>query len=185
MDVGRRGFLKSSGMGVLAFQLAGVELLLSPREARARSVPFKVLTPIEVTALEALGEVLLPGARDAGIAYFVDHQLAAEPADCLLLIRYLDVPPPYSNIYRPALAALNAASASAHKKSFAELAEADAVQLVRTMSEGNPPGWNGPPAPLFYFAARSDAVDVVYGTEDGFKRLGVPYMAHIRPTSKW
>jgi len=28
---------------------------------------------------------------------------------------------------------------------------------------------------------RSDAVDVVYGTVEGFERLGVPYMPHILP----
>lgn len=185
MDVGRRGFLKSSGMGLLAFNLGGVQVLLSPGEARAKSMPYKVLTSGEVVTLEALGEVLLPGSRDAGIAHFVDHHLAVPPADCLLLIRYLDVPPPYVDTYRPALAALDAASNAAHEKPFASLTGAQATGLVRTMSEGAPVGWTGPPPPLFYFATRSDAIDVVYGTEEGFKRLGVPYMAHIPPPSRW
>ena len=108
-----------------------------------------------------------------------------DPADCLLLVRYLDVPPPYLDVYRPALAALDTVSQSAHRKSFSALDEQAAINLVRTMSETNPEGWQGPPAPLFYFALRSDAVDVVYGTEEGFERLGIPYMAHIRPTAKW
>jgi len=185
MDGERRRFIKSGGLGLLAFHIGGARLLLTPREARAKSAPFRVLTKAEIGTLEALGEVLLPGARDAGIAHFVDHQLAAEPADCLLLIRYLDVPPPYIDIYRPALAALDTVSRAAHKEPFSALAEVDAVELVRTMSTSNPAGWQGPPAPLFYFVARSDAVDVVYGTEEGFERLRVPYMAHIRPASKW
>lgn len=181
----RRRFIQSGGLGLLAFSLGGLTLMLTPQQARARAVPFSLLKPAEVSTLEALGEILLPGARDAGIAHFVDHQLAADAADCLLLIRYLDVPPPYSDIYRPALAALDAASLLAHKKAFTALAENDAINLVRAMSTGNPEGWQGPPAPLFYFAVRSDAVDVVYGTEEGFARLGIPYMAHIRPTAKW
>lgn len=185
VDQARRQFLRSGSLGLLAFSLGGVELLLTPREARAKALPFRVLRPAEVASLEALGEILLPGARDAGIAHFVDQQLAADPADCLLLIRYLDVPPPYIDIYRPALAALDTASQNAHRKNFTALDEKTAISLVRTMSESNPDGWQGPPAPLFYFAARSDAVDVVYGTEEGFERLGIPYMAHIRPTAKW
>jgi hypothetical protein len=32
---------------------------------------------------------------------------------------------------------------------------------------------------------RSDAVDVVYGTEEGYKDLGIPYMAHIAPLKRW
>jgi len=32
---------------------------------------------------------------------------------------------------------------------------------------------------------RNDAVDVVYGTQSGFEQLGVPYMAHIAPPSRW
>lgn len=185
MDGDRRAFLKSSAAGVLAFQLAGAQVLLTPREARAKEVPFQVLQPDEVATLEALGEALLPGARDAGIANFVDNQLAVDAPDCLLLIRYLDVPPPYVEIYRPALAALNGASRAAYDKTFAELTAEQASALVGEMGQKNPAGWAGPPAPLFYFAARSDAVDVVYGTEEGFKSLGIPYMAHIRPAQKW
>lgn len=185
VDERRRQFLQSGGFGLLAFSLGGLELLLTPREARAKALPFQVLRPAEVATLEALGEILLPGARDAGIAHFVDQQLAASPADCLLLIRYLDVPPPYIDIYRAALAALDTASQTAYRKNFIALDEEAAISLVRTMSESTPDGWQGPPAPLFYFAARSDAVDVVYGTEEGFERLGIPYMAHIRPTAKW
>jgi hypothetical protein len=185
VDLRRRRLLQSGSLGLLAFSLGGVDLLLTPREARARDLPFRVLKPTEVASLEALGEILVPGAREAGIAHFVDQQLAADPADCLLLVRYLDVPPPYLDVYRPALAALDTVSQSAHRKSFSALDEQAAINLVRTMSETNPEGWQGPPAPLFYFALRSDAVDVVYGTEEGFERLGIPYMAHIRPTAKW
>jgi hypothetical protein len=45
--------------------------------------------------------------------------------------------------------------------------------------------WHDPPPPFFYFVSRADAVDVVYGTLEGFRRLRVPYLAHIRPTEPW
>ena len=185
MDLGRRGFIKSSGMGLLVFNFAGTQVLLTPRDARAKEIPFQVLEPLEVQTLEALGEVMLPGARDAGIAHFVDHQLVADPAYCLLLIRYLDVPPPYVNIYRPALAALNAASMTAAEVPFAELPPEPAEALVREMGEKIPAGWEGPPAPLFYFVLRSDALDVTYGTKQGVESLALPHMPNIEPPSRW
>jgi hypothetical protein len=36
-----------------------------------------------------------------------------------------------------------------------------------------------------YFLLRSDAVDVVYGTVEGYAALGIPYMPHIAPTKRW
>jgi hypothetical protein len=32
---------------------------------------------------------------------------------------------------------------------------------------------------------RADAVDVVYGTMEGYEALGIPYMAHIAPDKRW
>ena len=41
------------------------------------------------------------------------------------------------------------------------------------------------PAGQAYFVLRSDAVDVVYGTMEGYERLGVPYLPHIAPDKRW
>ena len=38
---------------------------------------------------------------------------------------------------------------------------------------------------MFGGGRRSDAVDVVYGTPEGFAKLGVPYMPHIMPPTSW
>ncbi len=185
MQMDRRDFLKKSGLGLLAINLNGLSLLMSPSEARAAAVPMKVLTPEEVTTLEAFGEVLLPGAREAGLAHFIDYHLAVEAKDSLLMLRYMDWPAPYAGFYKAGLMGLNAASGKQHKKPFHELNATQSDALVRSMGQGMPEGWEGIPAPLFYFVVRSDAVDVVYGTEEGFEKLGVPYMAHITPPSKW
>jgi hypothetical protein len=32
---------------------------------------------------------------------------------------------------------------------------------------------------------RSDAVDVVYGTVEGYEALGIPYQPHIAPLKRW
>lgn len=173
------------GLGVLPFVVDGKLCHLSPGEARARGIAFKSLTPAEVHCLEAFGDVLLPGAAKAGIAHFVDHHLSVPAAESLLMVRYLDVPPPYLDFYRAGLAALDSHSSSIHGTRFAGLAPEKANALVRAISSAPPAGWAGPPSPLFYFAVRNDAVDVVYGTEEGFEKLGIPYMPHIVPETKW
>jgi hypothetical protein len=38
---------------------------------------------------------------------------------------------------------------------------------------------------VVYLILRSDAVDVVYGTMDGYANLGIPYMPHIAPSKRW
>jgi len=169
------------GLGVIGWQVGGRTEFLSPRDARARAVPLRTLTEAEAATLEAFGDVLLPGAREAGIALFVDHHLSVAAPDSLLTVRYMDLPPPYAPFYKGGLAALDAFAGGR----FADLAPDRAVALVKTIAATVPTGWRGPPSPMLYFAVRSDAVDVVYGTVEGFEKLHVPYMAHIAPETKW
>ena len=173
------------GIGLLPFSVDGKTVKLSPAQARRRGAEFKSLTPGEVRTLEAFGEVLLPGAREEGITHFVDHHISNDPAESLLMIRYMDVPPPYAPFYKAGLAALDLHSRQSRGKLFAELDAGEAAEMVRAISAAPPEGWQGPPSPLFYFVVRSDAVDVVYGTEKGFERLGIPYMPHLLPDTKW
>lgn len=185
MDTDRRELLRKTGLLFLAINVNGISALISPSEARAAAVPMKVLSPPEVAAIESFAETLLPGAREAGIAHYIDHHLAADPKDSLLMLRYMDWPQPYAGFYKAGLAGLESTSRTLHGKDFSELTAEQSMEIVRSMGRNNPAGWKGIPAPLFYFVMRSDAVDVVYGTEEGFAKLGVPYMAHIMPPSKW
>jgi hypothetical protein len=59
------------------------------------------------------------------------------------------------------------------------------VALATSLAKGEIKDWMGPPAPLFFFVLRNDAVDVKYGTQAGFESLGVPYMPHIAPPAEW
>lgn len=181
----RRHFIRNGSLGLLAFTVGGVELLLSPRDARARDLPFQVLSASEVLALNTLGEVLLPGAAAAGLAHYIDHQLAVPAAESLLIIRYLDMPPPYSPFYRGALLAADNASRAAHGVPLSELTGDQRQDFVAAMARGEVSGWQGSPAGLVYFVLRNDAVDVVYGTQDGFAKLGFPYQPHIIPPTAW
>jgi hypothetical protein len=181
----RRVFMKGAAVGALAFTVGGTEVFLTAREARAQDVPFKVLSADERAALEALGDTLLPGAKDTGIAHYVDQQLSVEPGECLLVARSLGVIPPYTGFYRAGLAALDQACVKAHGVKFAALPTDKRHEFVDQMRQKSPEGWSGPPSPFFYFVTRSDAVDVYYGTVEGFEKLGVPYMPHIVPSRKW
>jgi Gluconate 2-dehydrogenase subunit 3 len=185
MRVGRRTVLQNASFATLVFMIGQRQVWLTPREARAASVPFRTLTPDQIAILNALGDTLLPGAAEAGIAHFVDQQISIEPRDALLTLRYLDVAPPFSQFYQQGFAALDATSQALYRGVFVSLENDQRHDLVRRMVDGTPPGWNGIPAPLFYFALRSDAVDVVYGTVEGFQKLNVPYMPHILPNRRW
>lgn len=179
----RRQFLVRAGC--LLFTVGGARLWLTPAEARSRGADLQVLDAAQTRTLEAFGEILVPGAAEAGLAHFVDSQLAADPNDCLLVTRYFNIEPPYLPFYAGTLASLESLSAARHQRAFAALGEAEAVALVRELGAGTPRGWSGPPAELGYLVIRSDAVDVVYGTVEGFRRLGVPYMPHILPPRPW
>jgi Gluconate 2-dehydrogenase subunit 3 len=184
-SIQRRLVMRGAALGALAFSVGGVEVLLSPREARAQNVPLKVLTADEQSALEALGDTLLPGAKDAGLAHYVDQQLSVPASEALLVARALGVMPPYANFYRTGLAGLDAASHKAHGAKFGVLTQEKRDVFVEQLRQKAPEGWSGPPSPFFYFVSRADAVDAYYGTVEGFERLGIPYMPHITPVKRW
>jgi hypothetical protein len=184
-DLARRAFIKGASIGALAFTAGGVEVLLTPRQARAQGVAFKVLNPAEVETLEAVGDTLAIGAREAGIAHFVDQQLGQPAPLALLSVRVSEVRPPYVNFYRGALGAIARAAQAAEGRPFSALDEAARIRFVAAMSRRELKSWDGPAQPLVYASLRNDAVDVVYGTVEGFARVGVPYLPHILPEQRW
>ena len=184
-DIGRRAFMQGAGIGALAFSVGGVEVLLTPGEARAQGVPLRHLATEEAKTLEAIGETLAIGARKAGIAHFVDQQLGQAPAHALLTIRLTEARPPYVDFYRKALSGIERASQAAHGRNYADLAATEQRDFVTRLRQGKLEGWQGPTQGFVYNMLRNDAIDVVYGTADGFAQLGVPYMAHIMPERSW
>ena len=182
----RRAFMKGAAGGALAFTVGGIEVLVTPAAARAQGVPLRTLTAAQAATLEALGETLVPGARQAGIAHFVYQQISIPADEALLEARILNVRPPYANFYRAALAAVDRASQALNNgRNFAQLGEAEQRSLVDSMRQNKIEGWQGPGGPFVYLLLRSDAVDVVYGTMEGYAGLGIPYMPHIAPTKRW
>ena len=185
-DIQRRAFMKGAAIGALAFTVGGVEVMLSPRQAHAQNVPLRTLTADQAATLDAMGETLVPGAKEAGITNFVDQQLSIPAEEALLEARIMNVRPPYANFYRAALGAIDGASEAKYGgRGFAKLGAAEQHDFVELMRQNKLDNWKGPPGGFVYFLMRTDAVDVVYGTMDGYAQLGVPYQPHIAPTRSW
>jgi hypothetical protein len=181
----RRAFMKGAGLGALAFTVGGAQVLLTPAQARAQGVALRTLRPDEAETIEALGETLVPDARKAGIANFIDQQISVPAEEALLEARILNVRPPYANFYRAAIGTIDRASTARGGKPFAQLDAGAQHEFVDLMRQNKIDGWQGPPGPFVYLVLRSDAIDVVYGTMAGYESLGIPYMPHIAPTKRW
>src|ERR1700759_2756598 len=106
----RRVFLKGASMGALAFTVGGVEILMTPGQARARAVPYRSLNGEEAETIEALGEALVPGAREAGIAHFIDQQVSVTAGEALLEARIVNIKPPFINFYRAVIGGVDKAN---------------------------------------------------------------------------
>jgi hypothetical protein len=180
----RRAFIKGAATGALAFTIGGAEVFLTPREARAQGVLLRTLNADEAKTLEAIGETLVPGAREAGVVEFVDQQISGPAHEALLEARILNVQLPYANFYHAALGVIDHVS-QAQGKRFAEQSASEQHDFVDRMRQNKLEGWQGPPQPFVYTLLRADAVDVVYGTMSGYVALGIPYMPHIAPTRRW
>jgi len=184
-DIERRAFVKGAAIGTFAFAVGGTEVLLTPRQARAEGIPLRTLTAEEGDTLDAMGETLVPGAKQAGITNFVDQQISIPPEEALLQARILNVRPPFANFYRAAIGAIDRASGKAKGRKFAQLSPEEQHEFVNLMRQNKLDGWQGPAGPFVYTVLRSDAVDVVYATMEGYAALSVPYMPHIEPTKRW
>ena len=184
-NIGRRGFVRGATLGALAFSVDGVAILMTPNEARAKNVPFRLLDGHQGETLEALGETLVPNAREAGIAHYIDQQLSVPAQESLLQARIFNFRPPFAEFYRNAIVTIDDSSRKSFGKEFAQLTSTDQREFVDRMRQNKIEDWKGRPAALAYSVLRADAVDVVYGTMEGYEALGIPYMAHIAPEKRW
>lgn len=155
--------------------VAGQWVWLTPREAQARAFEPQVLSSGQCTALSILGDALVPGAATAGIAAYIDLQLQAGDQS-LLIGKYLGVDASaQSGFYRAA--ADNVIAMTDENTSM--------PTFIADMAGDKLSDWIGPPASYVLFVLRADALDVTYGTPEGFENLGIPYMAHIMPEQPW
>ncbi len=179
----RRDVLTKLGSGLAGISIGTAFANITPAEAGVTQTPLQHFSSSEGQLLEALGDVLVPGAAEAGIVQYVDDQLGRpEP---LLFLKYMDYLGSDVEFYKQGLDSLENRSRLLYRDSFLTLSTEQKMTLVREISQKNPVDWKGPPAPLFYLVVRNDAIDVTYGTPEGFAKLGIPYMAMIEPPRKW
>ena len=184
-NIGRRGFVKGATLGALAFTVGGVEVVMAPGEARARNVPFRLLDAHQGETLEAIGETLVPQAREAGIAHYIDQQISVPAHEALLQARIFNIRPPFADFYRSTIVTIDESSRKLFGREFAQLSASDQHEFVDRMRQNKIEGWTGRPGGAVYAVLRADAVDVVYGTMEGYEALGIPYMPHIPPEKRW
>lgn len=187
MKITRRSLVNRAFKGsllCLAFNVSGASLLLTPEEARARDIPLRKLNDVQARRMDLLADAILPGAAAQGVTHFIDHELDNDPNDALLIAKYFQVPLPYVNFYTKGIEVAASMADKNIGKSIDELDASEAAGLVEAMSA---PGAvvDGFPIFLFYMCLRSDAVDVVYGTPEGFEKLNIPYLEHILPPEGW
>ena len=181
----RRSFIKRSGVA-LSYFLGGAHVLMTPALAREQKVPLQVFSNNEALTLEALAEAIVPGARQAGICHYLDHHLAQDPEDCLLMIKYLGLPTQaYPGFYQLGLANASTLAKARFHREWSALKAEEATTLLGDMTNDKTPLWQGAPASFYFFVLRSDATDLVYGTVEGFKGIDFPYMPHITPETSW
>ena len=98
-DMARRAFIKSASIGALAFSVGGVEVLLTPRQARAR-VGLQGAEPRRGRDARS-GRRHACDRRARGRHRPFRRPAAHQPAPLALLsVRVSEMPPPYVNFYR-------------------------------------------------------------------------------------
>ena len=173
-ELNRRKLL-GSFLVAAPYWVFGERLLLTPAEAVALEFTPEVLSRNQLNMIEMAAEQLVPGSVEAGIAAYLDAQLRASN-DSLLIGKYLGVDISGQVAFYESLAR-NLQKVLEPEQSISE--------VISTLWTDSHADWEGPPASYMLFVLRADALDVTYGTPEGFERLGIPYMAHIMPEQPW
>ena len=183
----RRDFIRGAGLGALAFSVGGATVLLTAREARARACRTACSREAKPRAIESLGETLVPGARAAGIAHFIDHQVSVPPEEALLEARILNVRPPYLNFYpwrgRRRRWRRRRGCMAASSRSFSDLERRELGEPHAAEQGGGLAGAAGGDSSTSCCAATRWTSSTA--PREGYKDLGIPYMAHIAPLKRW
>ena len=173
-DLTRRRLLGSS-VFTASFLVLGDRVMLSAAEAVELDFTPEVLTRDQLKIIETVADQLVPGSANAGIAAYLDAQLRAGN-DSLLIGKYLGV---------DISAQIDFYESLARNLQKALQTEQAISEVLSAMWSDTQAGWQGPPASYMLFVLRADALDVTYGTPEGFEALDIPYMAHIMPETPW
>jgi gluconate 2-dehydrogenase gamma chain len=198
---GRRRFLKS--VSVLGAAIPAAAAAQHAGHAPAKPEKFMFLSPAEVAFLDAAVARLIPadelggGAKEAGVTYFIDQQLFGGYGVMAKMYRQgphaegtpqqgYQSPLTPQEVYRAAIAEVNAACAKQYGKSFDKLASAQQDEVLRALDEGKFALEAVPPR--FFFNLLLDNTvegffsDPIYGgnrDKIGWKLVGFPGVAAV------
>ena len=185
-DESRRAFLVGTAAGAAIAGAAVVSPADAQTKAQAPAAPAVVhssgagghgafLNDDDLATVTALSERLMPGApgkpgaKEAGVANYIDLALAGAYAD-------------QGDFYRRGLAALDAWCNSTYKDSFVYLKPAQQDEVVAAMEAGKAAGFTWPSAQAFFNTLRTHTMegmfaDPVYGGNKdfaGWRLVGFP-----------
>ncbi|SDX86127.1 Gluconate 2-dehydrogenase subunit 3 [Ruegeria halocynthiae] len=166
---------------------ASITMRSLSQNAEAKTVEntsHKIFTTTEAKTLTAWCAAIVSGAEEAGVAQFVDQNLAGDQAASLLLLRYLDASD-MAGFYRKGISGIEKECLHRFGLPFVQVTDDQRVEMIQAAIASDMQVWTDPDPNFFYFISRSDAVDVVYGTQEGFAELNIPYLAHIPPPRPW
>jgi gluconate 2-dehydrogenase gamma chain len=199
---GRRRFLKSVGaLGAASMPAAAVAQHAG--HAAAKGEKYMFLAPAEVAFLDAAvarlipADELGPGAKEAGVTYFIDQQLFGGFGVMAKMYRQgphaegtpqqgYQSPLTPQEVYRAAIGEINAACAKQYGKSFDKLAAAQQDEVLRALDEGKFP-LEAVPARFFFNLLLDNTIegffsDPIYGgnrNKIGWKLVGFPGVAAV------
>jgi gluconate 2-dehydrogenase gamma chain len=193
---GRRRFLKS--VGALGAAIPTAAAAQHAGHAPAKGEKYMFLAPAEVAFLDAAvarlipADELGPGAKEAGVTYFIDQQLFGGYGVMAKMYRQgphaegtpqqgYQSPLTPQEVYRAAITEINAGCAKQYGKSFAELATAQQDEVLRALDEGKFP-LEAVPARFFFNMLLDNTIegyfsDPIYGGNRGkigWKLVGFP-----------
>ena len=198
---GRRRFLKAAG--ALGAAIPASVAAQHASHAPAKPEKYMFLAPAEVAFVDAAVARLIPadelgaGAKEAGVTYFIDQQLFGGFGVMAKMYRQgphaegtpqqgYQSPLTPQEVYRAAIAEINASCAKQYGKAFDKLALAQQEEVLRALDEGKFP-LEAVPARFFFNLLLDNTIegffsDPIYGgnrDKIGWKLVGFPGVAAV------
>ncbi len=177
----RRDAIKVASLAVGGALAGGGRLLAAGDDASAGKWHF--FTPEEARLVEAVAEQIIPadkdpGAKDAGVVYFIDRQLVGPYAR-------------YQAVYRDGLRNLQATCRKEFKKPFEDLAWDNQTKILASLEAGRGPKqlWKSPSGSEFFHLVLGHTMQGFYGSPRhggnrnfvSFKMLGIEDLRDVTP----
>jgi gluconate 2-dehydrogenase gamma chain len=204
---GRRRFLKSIGaLGAAGIPAAAPGAEAHPHQNNPKAEKYMFFSAAEVAFIDAAvarlipADELGPGAKEAGVTYFIDQQLFGGWGTMAKMYRQgphpegtpqqgYQSPLTPQEIYRAAIHELNGFCMKTHRRSFDKLVAHEQDELLRGLEEGKVP-LETVPARFFFNLLLDSTIegffsDPIYGgnrDKAGWKLVGFPGVAAVYTT---